>query len=204
VQAALWALIQSYEARLVALQRQLDDLQQRLGQNSTNSSKPPSSDAPALKRSPPQPASGKPRGGQPGHARLQRALLPPDVVYELKPAACRRCQAPLHGDDPAPLPHQVVELPLIRPHVTEYRRHRLCCPACHTQTCAPLPAAAAGTCVGPRLQSALAYLSGACRLSKRLVQDVADGLFGVQLSVGAICAQEQQTAQALDPSVAEA
>src|SRR4051794_40738044 len=91
-QAAVLALAQAYEQRLAYLQQQVQDLQERLNQNSTNSSRPPSTDAPkALKRSPPKPPSGKPRGGQPGRAPQKRPPLPPDHALEVKPEACRRC-----------------------------------------------------------------------------------------------------------------
>ena len=68
------AAIQQYEQRLQALQQQVDELRHRLNQDSTNSSRPPSSDPPHVKRRPPKPAAGRKRGGQPGHAR-QRAWL---------------------------------------------------------------------------------------------------------------------------------
>src|SRR6185312_9952485 len=98
-QAAIRALIQRYERRLA-------DLEARLKQNSTNSSKPSSSDPPALKRSPPKPPSRNKAGGQNGHAKVQRALVDhPDAIYDCKPAACRRCESPLHGDDPQALRH---------------------------------------------------------------------------------------------------
>ena len=48
------ALVQQYEQRVLTLQRQVDHLQQRLNQNSTNSSRPPSSDPPHVKRRPPK------------------------------------------------------------------------------------------------------------------------------------------------------
>src|SRR5215471_16506942 len=93
-QAAIRGLVQRYEQRLA-------DLEARLNQNSTNSSKPPSSDPPALKRSPPKTPSTKKAGGQHGHAKARRELRnPPDRVQECKPAACRYCHQPLHGDDP--------------------------------------------------------------------------------------------------------
>jgi transposase len=53
--AAILALVRSYEQQLAALRQRLEDLEQRLGQNSTNSSRPPSSDPPAVKRAPPGP-----------------------------------------------------------------------------------------------------------------------------------------------------
>src|SRR5215216_2908831 len=63
-QAAILALVQQYEQRLQALQKQVDDLQHRLNQNSTNSSRPPSSDPPHVKRPPPKPKKGR-RGPKP-------------------------------------------------------------------------------------------------------------------------------------------
>jgi transposase len=200
-QAAILALVQQYEQRLTVLQQQLDDLRQQLGQNSTNSSKPPSTDGPAVKRSPPEPASGRPRGGQPGHALHQRPLLPPDQTHTLKPFACRRCGQPLEGADEQPLRHQVLELPPIRPTVTEYQLHRLACPCCGTSTCAPLPAGVPVHRTGPRLQAAVAVLTGAYRLSKRQAEALCEDLFGVPLSAGAACDLEQHTSAALRPVV---
>src|SRR5215469_3488757 len=92
-QAAILALIQQYEQRLQALQQQVDGLRQRLNQNSTNSSRPPSSDPPHVKRRPPKPSSGRKRGGHAGHACQQRSLVPPEQVQQtipLKPSACRK------------------------------------------------------------------------------------------------------------------
>jgi transposase len=203
-QAALATVLQHYQQRLAALEGRLRELQERLGQNSTNSSKPPSSDGPAVKRSPPRPRGERPKGGQSGHPRHSRPLLPPEHVEHLRPTACRRCGHALRGDDPAPLVHQVLELPPIRPVVTEYRRHRLCCPHCHTSTCAALPADVAGTTCGPRLQAAVALLTGACRLSKRTASWICHGLLGVPLSPAEVCGLERQATEALTPAVAEA
>ena len=202
-QAALLAVLQHYEQRLAALQQQIDDLQQRLGQNSTNSSLPPSTDAPTVKRAPPRPASGRARGGQPGHPLQQRPLLPPDRLIACQPTACRRCGQALHGVDPEPLRHQVLELPPIRPEVTEYQRHRLRCPGCGTSTCGQLPAGVPQGQTGPRLQAVLALLTGAYRLSKRQVEALCADVLGVPLSPGQICQLEPETADTLDPVLAE-
>ncbi len=202
-QAALAAVLRQYQQRIAALERRVRDLEERLGQNSANSSRPPSTDAPAVKRAPPRPRGERPKGGQAGHARHTRPLLPPDHTEHLRPSACRRCGHALAGDDPAPLVHQVLELPPIRPTVTEYRRHRLCCPRCHTTTCAALPAGAAGTC-GPRLQAAVALLTGACRLGKRTASWVCRDLLGAPLSAAEVCAVERHATRALAPAVAEA
>src|SRR5882672_6858977 len=75
---ALRAEVAELRTKVREQQQQMQGLQERLNQNSTNSSRPPSSDPPALKRSPPRTASGRLSGGQPGHERQQRPLLPPD------------------------------------------------------------------------------------------------------------------------------
>src|SRR5436305_4396661 len=75
---ALRAEAAELRAKVRALQQQVQELQDRLNQDSTNSSRPPSTDPPAVKRRPPRPFSGRKPGGQPGHERRQRPLLPPD------------------------------------------------------------------------------------------------------------------------------
>ncbi len=142
LQVAVLALVQSYEDRLSLLESRLNDLENRLKLNSTNSSKPPSSDPIGMKRRPPAPPSKKKRGGQPGHRKARRTLVPPEQVretYECKPDTCRRCGHELAGDDPEPLIHQVAELPKIEPIVDEYRLHRLTCSVCRATTCGTLP-----------------------------------------------------------------
>lgn len=188
---AIAAVVAGLEARIA-------DLEARLNQTSANSSRPPSADPPHAKPAPPRPPTGKPRGGQPGHPKAERVLLPADAVVPLKPARCRRCSHRLTGDDPAPLVHQVHEVPAVRPHVTEYHRHRLTCPGCGATTCAPLPADAAGG-YGPRAEAACALLAGGHRLGKRAVAQVMGDRFGLPISPAAVCDLQARTAAALAP-----
>src|SRR5947199_5333545 len=107
-QAAILAVITSLEKRIA-------DLESRLNLNSTNSSRPPSTDPPAvkLKRRPPTPPSGRRRGGQPGHKRHTRALVPPEQlreIFAIKPTQGQGCGAATQGADPEPLRHPVAEL----------------------------------------------------------------------------------------------
>jgi transposase len=205
-QAAILALIQQYEERLQALQRKVDQLTQRLNQNSTHSSRPPSSDPPHVKRRPPTPATGRKRGGQPGHARQQRPLVPPEQIKRsvpVKPSACRKCGQALHGEDPHPRRHQVAEIPPVEAEVTEYRLHRLTCMACGTRTCASLPAGVPTGAFGPRLQALLAILAGGYRLGKRPIRQLAHDLFGLSISTGMVAKLERSTADALQQPMAE-
>lgn len=214
VQAAVLELVGRYEQTIQTLQQTIAkleqhvaDLEARLNQNSQNSSRPPSCDPPSVKRSPPREPSGRKRGGQPGHPRYQRPLLPVDQVQDViicKPSACRRCGGALEGEDPEPRRHQVADLPPIQPEVIEYQLHRLQCPSCGIATQAELPAGVPSGCFGPRLQSLLALASGVYRMSKRMVQSFSHDVLGTEISLGEVAALEQATAAALDAPVAAA
>jgi transposase len=198
-QAAVSALVQCLEQRIA-------DLEERLGKNSTNSSKPPSSDPPSVKRRPPAPATGKKRGGQPGHHRKARSLVPPEQlrqVFECKPPECRWCRHELHGDDPEPIRHQVAEVPPIEPVVDEYRLHRLTCPRCRTSTCAALPPGVPTGAFGPRLRAILSVLAGGYRLGKRPIRQLAFDLLGLTISTGMIARLERRGAAELAAPVEE-
>ena len=92
-QAALLDAWKSLQDRIAELEATVRDLQARLQLNSTNSSKPPSSDPIGLKRSRPLLRPGE-RGGQPGHRKAFRALVPPERLRsstDCRPGSCRRC-----------------------------------------------------------------------------------------------------------------
>jgi transposase len=207
----LWATVPpeaqaAIRALLTTLERRIADLEERVNKNSTNSSQPPSSDLPSVKRRPPAAPSGKKRGGQPGHRHHPRALVPPEglrQVIECKPEGCRWCGHELHGDDPKPIRHQVAEVPPIQPVVDEYRLHRLKCPRCGTSTCAALPPGVPAGAFGPRLRAILSVLAGAYRLGKRPIQQLASDLFGLSISLGMIPRLERQSAAELEPPVEE-
>jgi transposase len=202
----LEARLSALEARVQTLQEQNRVLQERLHQNSRNSSRPPSSDPPHSPR-PQRPRGQRRRGGQPGHPGHTRPLLPVEEVDEvvvLKPDRCSRCQAPLSGDDASPFRHQVIELPAIKPVITEYQWHQLTCPACGETTRAPWPAGVPSGTYGPRVHATVALCTGAYRLSKRTTGQVMDDLFGVPMSAGTISQSEQATTAVVAEPVEEA
>lgn len=187
------ALVQALERRIAALEA-------RIGQDSTNSSRPPSTDPPHVKRPPPRSPSGRRRGGQAGHSRHERQLVAPEALtaaIECRPAACRGCGHGLRGDDPTPIRHQVAELPQVLPDVVEYRLHRLACRRCGVATRGELPPGVPRGAFGPRLQATIALLGGAYRLSKRRIRAILADLLGLSVSTGAICKAERQAAEAL-------
>ena len=199
--------IELLQQQLTALATELASLRERIGRNSRNSSRPPSSDSPGFKPPARRKGSGRKRGGQQGHPGTGPELLPVervDEVVEHHPDACRRCGTLLQGEDPEPLRHQVIEIPPITPLVIEHRLHRLVCPCCSTSTCAELPAAVEPGRYGPRLSALVGLLGSAYPLSFGRTQALLDQLLGVEISRGAIATIRERLSAALEHPVAEA
>lgn len=193
--------------RIRPLEQQVAQLQERLNQNSHNSSKPPSSDPPNAPPRPQRTPSGRKAGGQPGHAGHTRLLKPLDQVQEvvdLRPTSCGACGVLLLGDDPQPQRHQVTELPRIEPHVTEYRRHAVTCLVCGAETPAEWPVDIPTGDFGPRLQATTGYLSGRMGMSQRDLTETMETLFHTEVSLGSIPALQMAVSDAIAEPVQDA
>jgi transposase len=199
--------IRQLEKEHERLEQENARLRERLGQNSTNSSRPPSSDPPGTARAKKKKKRrGRRPGGQPGHPKHERALVPlesVDQVVELVPQQCQQCQRKLKGKDPEPQRHQVVELEPVKARVTEYWCHQLECQWCGSLTRADVPPQARSA-FGERLGASMSLLVGKYRLSKRLVCDVLSDMAGVRVSVGSVSNLEQQMSAALQAPVEQA
>lgn len=175
---------------------QIEDLTRQLGarkRNSTNSSKPPSSDGLAgdpRKRGRKHKSRRKP-GGQPGHAGRHRNLVPTDRVDEthvVLPEKCRHCGRDLPQvpekvrTEGEPRRHQVTEVPEIRAHIEEYQCPTVVC-RCGKTTQAPLPREAQGH-FGPQLTALVAYLTVVCRQPRRVVEGMLADVLGIDISLG--------------------
>jgi transposase len=206
--AAAWRdLALVLQARVVVLEEKVAELMARLGQDSSNSSKPPSTDPPGRNRYPPRQRGQKKRGAQPGHKGVRRDLVPPEAVSEFRPCfpeQCRGCRGAFLGETPsmAPLRWQVVELPPMTPFVIEYQLHRLVCPGCRAVTTADLPPEARyGT--GPRLTGLIALLCGRFRVSREETALLLEMVLGIPLCKGTVQACCERTSNALAGTVSE-
>ncbi len=181
----------------------VEQLREIADRNSQNSSQPPSQDRPDQK--PTKEPSGPPRkrGGQPGHPGHHRALVDEvDEVIVYKPIRCEQCGALLLGEDPAPYRHQVTELPIIKPKVTEYQVHELTCPCCGQRNRGELPPEIAASWFGPNAISLAGYVMGRFRLSKRQVSDWLAECFAIPMAVSTVVNQQQVISAALAAPVA--
>ncbi len=176
------AIIRMLLANLAKLEAEVEELRRQVkGKTPRNSSLPPSTQHPHAKPATRKPKSKKKRGGQPGHKKHERTLVPIDQcddVQPLKPTECRRCGEKLSGSDPTPLRHQVWELPEIKPLVTEFQLHRLACDCCGETTCAELPLGVPRGQSGPRLIAFSGLLMAYYRQSKRRTAEFLSTLLG--------------------------
>src|SRR5947208_249927 len=198
------------QQQITDAEKQIADLERQLAlckQNSTNSSKPPSSDG----------LAGEPRergrrkksrrkvGGQLGHCGAHRPLVPITQVDEIRPILPEQCQHCGHAR-PAdieqvqttgePQRHQVTELPPIQARTIEYQCHRVVYPECGKGTRATAPEEAKGH-FGPQLTALIAYLTVVCRMPRRVVEALLGQVLGIEISLGSTQKCWEEASQAV-------
>jgi transposase len=204
------------EKQIADAEKQIADLERQLAlhkRNSTNSSKPPSSDGLAGEQRPRgrKHKSKRKPGGQPGHPGHHRELVPTAEVSAIEvvlPQQCRHCgdhlpQKPSRVSiDGESRRHQVTEIPAVKAHITEYRFPNVVCGSCGKATRAPLPEGIAGR-FGPQLTALIAYWTVVCRLPRRLVEAMLADVLGIEISLGSTQKAWEEISQAVEQPVCE-
>ena len=188
----LVALNQAQAVQIAALMARVAELERRLGLNSSNSGKPPSSDGmkkPARVASLRERLNKKP-GGQKGHeGETLRQSADPDAIVDHFPSICSGCGGALtRGMAHDHAARQVHDLPEPRPLVvTEHRAHVCQCAGCGARTRGAFPDGVnAPVQYGARIAAFAIYLTHQQMLpQKRLVALMAD-LFGVRIAAATI------------------
>ena len=194
----------------------LKRLEDRAGQDSRTSSKPPSADPPKTRAQRRAEARAKAKelarregerrraGGQGGHPGAGRDLKPEDQIDEIVdhyPDACGGCGHEFTDRQRGPERrfgrHQIAELAPIGVIWTEHRTHQLRCRHCRARTSARLPEQISSYAFGPRLEAAIVTLTARHRISRRGICELARDLFGVTVSIGAVDAICQRASEAL-------
>lgn len=211
-------LIASLKREIEALRAENAELGRRLGLDSFNSSKPPSSDG--LKKKPRilgglRTRSGKPGGGQKGHrGDTLRQVANPNRVVERAATLCRHCCTGLDaGSVVGAEKRQVFDLPERIIEVTEYRAAIHCCPNCHGETRAAFPEGVVSpTQYGERIKAAAIYLNVQQLIPEDRAAQALNDLFGAPLIcpasivawVGKKACELGEVYQAIGQRVAEA
>jgi len=91
----------------------------------------------------------------------------------------------------------VVELPRVKPHVTEYRIRDGICQGCGKRHRGELPQDAPNGMLGPRAMALVAVLAGKYRMSKRYIGDLLRDLFGLDICLGTVSNTEARVSEAL-------
>jgi transposase len=192
------------DALIEHLLQRVQSLEERAAKDSHNSSLPPSSDRFARQkkvRSLRKP-SGKKPGGQEGHAgaTLEISEAPDEVIVLPAVTHCQHCQADLAAVEATRQERrQVVDVPVPRVQICEYRGEWKQCPHCQGYTCASFPPGVqASAQYGPRVGAMAVYLLIQQLLPWGRTCEVLSDLVGVQLSEGSLARLIERTATSLE------
>ena len=184
-------LVAELAAQVAALEAENATLRARLGTNSRNSSKPPSSDGPGVK---PHPQSqrtptGRKPGGQPGHVGHTLRLVdePAEIVVHA-PFQCKACHRSLEEVPTVRRERrQVVDIPPVKTRVVEHQAETKCCPGCGVETSGEFPKGVeAPAQYGPGVETVAVYLNQEQLLPLERTSEVMAELFGCPISEGTV------------------
>jgi len=204
---ALRSRVGELNSQVAMLMGKVADLEKLAGRNSSNSSKPPSTDSGRAKTARPENANraarrargraqGKQRGA-PGSTLSQ--VKDPDEVLTHRPVSCGACHRRFDDDDVVvgETVRQVFDVPDPRVVVTEHRAQRRRCRCGCTTTAEFPPGVSAPACYGPSVKAHAIYLMCAQHLPReRCAQTLLD-LFGVSVSTGTLDNWMREAAEAL-------
>lgn len=172
------------------LEERIKELESRLNMDSTNSSKPPSTDNKLTKKKKSSNStSKKKRGAQAGHkGKTLKIVASPDKTEALLPMRCNCCGSSLENTDSLKYEkRQLFDLPDIKMQVTEYQAHSLECKECHTINKAQFPEnIKAVTQYGDNLKSFISYLNAYQMLPYERISETIEDLTSHKMSVGSI------------------
>jgi transposase len=190
-----------HAAEMAALRARIAELERRLGLNSSNSGKPPSSDGLKKPRRTGslREASGKKPGGQKGHkGETLRQVAEPDATIDHYPGRCSHCGSSLTAAMATRYSaRQVFDLPEPQPLiVTEHRAHSCRCGRCGEQTRAEFPeGVAAPVQYGARIAGFVVYLLHYQLLPEDRLAELMADLFGVKLAAATIARMSRSCAE---------
>lgn len=211
--AELRQLIALLRAENETLRAENAELKAKLGQNSLNSSLPPSRDDKPTKEKrrakAAKTAKRREKNARRKNRSSKRVIVSPEQVTSSEdhhPEECGECGTVLSVNDLVAEPERIqqFELPPIRPLVHEIRVHSAKCGCCGHVTKARSPDSARKPSLGPGLRAFMALMVGRFQLSRRDLVELLDDVFQVPVSLRLVSKTELGTTQALEPAYVEA
>lgn len=200
---AVVALVQQLIQNIKLLEARVQALEDQVAKNSSNSSKPPSSDGYAK----PSPKSLRKRhknksGGQPGHTGNTLQLSKhPDRVETHTIQKCCHCQSSLEQVYAEGIEkRQVFDLPSARIEVTEHRAEIKRCPRCGTRNKADFPDGISQPVqYGPKFKAQMVYWNQYQMIPLERICEMAEDLYGHRPSEGTIVSICREAAERVGP-----
>ena len=196
---AVIALFYSTFQKMAERMQQLEDL---VAKNSSNSGKPPSSDGLAKKPKSLRHKSGKKSGGQPGHpGSTLKAVAHPEYIEVHPVKRCHHCQASLEGViAQAWEKRQIFDLPPVQVEVTEHQAEIKECPICHQTTVGEFPREVNQPVqYGERIKAQMVYFNQQHHVPLERTTEILKDLYGQAVSEGTIVEACNQVAKQVGP-----
>jgi transposase len=215
VPASVLRLIEELVRRVEGLEKEMSELRvenellrEQLSRTSANSSQPPSKNPIGFKPNRKEP-TGKKRGGQEGHKGHERKLYSlescGEVIEHVPTGNCGCGTAITVGEESKVHRHQIVEVPPIKPIVTEHRFYVAVCPTCGKEhRASEMSEIISRSGYGPRVAAYVGLLSSQYRQSYRQVKRQMEAIFGIEISVGAINHLRTEVSESVSGAVSEA
>jgi transposase len=176
----------------VVLTKENADLRARLSRyehskDSHNSNLPPSKDPIGKKNVNLREKSERKSGGQPGHPGHSLEMQIPDKVEILEPYYCTCCGGDLSAIAGEEVERrQQIDIPPIRPIVTEYRKIRKICSCSHPNLVEFPSTVTAAVCYGSNLQAMVTYFSVCQHIPYNRMVRMLSEVFGISCSEGTV------------------
>jgi transposase len=186
------------------LAERIQQLEDRLAKNSSNSGKPPSSDGLAKKPKSLRHKSGKKSGGQTGHPGSTLKMVEhPDHIERHVVKQCSHCQLSLEEEAAFELEkRQVFEVPPQRLEVTEHQAEIKACPVCQRVSVGEFPAEVQQPVqYGERIKAQMVYFNQYQFVPLERTAEILEDLYGQSVSEGTIVEACKQTAEKVKPVV---
>jgi len=202
--AELEKQLKQRDERIATLEKQVAELADKvakLSKNSSNSSKPPSSD---IVKPPRKTKNKKPRniGGQPGHTKHERTSFATEEIDEFQTHTldvCPDCGGNLQEVENSSRVVQQVEVVKKPIHIEQHTGLCYWCEHCQKFHYAPMPAhIEKGQLIGPRLTAIVAYMKGACHCSFSTIRKFLRDVVGITISRGQLSKLIQKASAAFE------